>query len=143
VAKRIRVQVGGVTAEGQLYEERAPRTVAALWSRLPFKDRTIQVRWSGDAWRTENNYELLPEGSPVENVAGRLEPGDIIYYPGYPSNNVKVGFAYGRAQWLAPFMVPIDVALIGKLDTGLDAFVERCSRIIFEGPLEVELTRVE
>jgi hypothetical protein len=143
VAKRIRVRVGGVTAEGQLYEDRAPRTVAALWSRLPLSDRTIQVRWSGDAWRTESNYELLPEGSPVENVAGRLEAGDIIYYPGFQSGNVKVGFAYGRAQWLAPFMMPVDVALIGKLDTGLEAFVERCSRIIFEGPLDVELARVE
>jgi hypothetical protein len=40
-------------------------------------------------------------------------------------------------------MVPIDVALIGKIDTGLEAFVERCARIIFEGPLPVEITRVE
>jgi hypothetical protein len=58
-------------------------------------------------------------------------------------NLIKIGIAYGKAQWLAPFMVPIDVALIGKLDTGLDAFVERCSRLIFEGPLEVELSRAE
>jgi hypothetical protein len=141
--KRIRVRVDGVTAEGQLFEDRAPRTVAALWSKLPIKDRTIQTRWSGDAWRTENNYELLPDGSPVENVAGQLKAGDIIYYPGYPSKLIKVGIAYGKAQWLAPFMVPIDVALIGKLDDGLDAFVTRCQQIIFEGPLEVELSRIE
>ena len=141
--KRIRVRVDGITAEGQLFEDKAPRTVAALWSTLPIKDRTIQTRWSGDAWRTENNYELLPDGSPVENVAGRLEAGDIIYYPGYASKLIKVGIAYGKAQWLAPFMVPIDVALIGKLDNGLDAFVARCQQIIFEGPLEVELSRIE
>jgi hypothetical protein len=141
--KRIRVRVGGVTAEGQLFDDKAPETVGALWSRLPITDRTIQVRWSGDAWRTENNYELRPRGAPVENVAGRLEAGDIIYYPGYEANLVKIGITYGKAQWLAPFMVPIDVALIGKLDTGLDAFVECCGRIIFEGPLEVELSRIE
>ncbi len=35
MAQRIRVRVGGVTAEGQLFEDKAPRTVAALWSRLP------------------------------------------------------------------------------------------------------------
>jgi hypothetical protein len=45
--------------------------------------------------------------------------------------------------WLAPFMVPIDVALIGKIDTNLDAFVERCQRLIFEGPMDVEIARVE
>ncbi len=143
MAKRIRVRVGGVTAEGRLLEDEAPRTVAALWSRLPIKDRTIQVRWSGEAWRTEGDHELLPPGAPVENVAGRLEAGDIIYYPGYPSGLIKIGIAYGPAQWLAPFSVPIDVALIGKLDTGLGAFVERCRRIILEGPLDVEIARIQ
>jgi hypothetical protein len=140
--RRIRVRVAGVEAEGQLFEDKAPNTVAALWQTLPITDRTIQVRWSGDAWRTENNYELLPPDAPIENVAGRLEAGDIIYYPAYQANLIKIGIAYGKAQWLAPFMVPVDVALIGKLDTGLDGFVQRCQRIIFEGPLEVEITRV-
>lgn len=141
--KRIRISVDGVVAEAQLYEDKAPATTQALWDTLPIQDRTIQTRWSGDAWRTEGNYTLLPEGTPVENVADRLAAGDIIYYPGYRSGLIKIGIAYGSAKWLAPFMVPIDVALIGKIDTGLEAFVERCSRIIFEGPLSVEITRVE
>ena len=59
MGKRIRVTVGDIVAEGQLLEERAPKTVLALWQRLPIRDRTIQARWSGDAWRTEGNYELL------------------------------------------------------------------------------------
>lgn len=143
MAKRIRIRLDGVTAEAVLFEDRAPRTTAALWERLPIADRTIQTRWSGDAWRTEGNYELLPEGSPVENVADRLSAGDIIYYPGYRSKLIKVGIAYGNAKWLAPFMVPIDVAHIGKIDTELDAFVKRCERIIFDGPLTVEISRIE
>ncbi|MDE3111332.1 MAG: DUF3830 family protein [Chloroflexota bacterium] len=143
MAKRIRVRVGSATAEGTLYEDKAPKTVAALWSMLPIKDRTIQVRWSGDAWRTENNYELQPADAPVENVAGRLSAGDVIYYPEYKANLIKVGIAYGKAQWLAPFMVPVQVALIGKLDAGLEDFVTQCQRIIFEGPLGVEMTRIE
>jgi hypothetical protein len=56
---------------------------------------------------------------------------------------VKVGIAYGDAQWLNPFMDPIDVALIGRIDTNLDAFIDRCERIIFEGPIDVEITRIE
>jgi hypothetical protein len=141
VPKRIRIRVDNVTAEAVLFEDNAPKTVAALWERLPIEDRTIQTRWSGDAWRTEGNYELLPAGSPVENVADRLSAGDIIYFPG--TTNIKVGFAYGQAKWLNPFMVPIDVAHIGKIDTNLDAFVKRCERIIFEGPLTVEISRIE
>jgi hypothetical protein len=141
VAKRIRVKVDNVVAEGELFEDKAPKTVAALWDTLPIRDRTIQTRWSGDAWRTERNYELQPKGAPVENIADRLGPGDIIYYPG--TTNIKVGIAYGKAKWLNPFMEPIDVAHIGKLDTNVDAFVKRCERIIFEGPLSVEITRIE
>jgi len=81
MAKRIRVRVDGVTAEAALLEDAAPRTVQALWNLLPITDRTIQTRWSGDAWRTEGNYELLTEEDAVENPAGRLSAGDIIYYP--------------------------------------------------------------
>jgi hypothetical protein len=143
LAKRIRIRVDDVVTEATLFEDKAPKTVAALWDALPIRDRTIQTRWSGDAWRTEQNYELQPYGAPVENVADRLAAGDIIYYPGKPGGNIKVGVAYGQAKWLNPFMEPIDVAQIGKIDTNLDAFVERCSQIIFEGPLEVEITRLE
>lgn len=140
---RIRIRVGDSVAEASLFEDKAPKTTRALWDRLPIHDRTIQTRWSGDAWRTEGNYELLPEDSPVENIAGRLSAGDIIYYPGYPHGLIKIGIAYGSAQWLAPFMVPIDVALIGKIDTNLDAFVKECQQIIFQGPFEVEISRLE
>src|ERR687897_2765881 len=121
---RIRVRVGDAVAEGSLFTDQAPKTTEALWDRLPIQDRTIQTRWSGDAWRTEGNYELLPESEPVENVAGRLSAGDIIYYPDYRIGLIKIGIAYGKAQWLAPFMVPVDVAHIGKIDTDLEAFVE-------------------
>ena len=142
MAKRIRVRVDGVTAEAALLEDAAPRTVQAFWKRLPIKDRTIQARWSGDAWRTEGNYELLTPEDEVENPAGRLSAGDIIYYPGYKSQLLKIAIAYGQAQWLAPFMVPLPVTYMGKIDTNLDAFVERCQQIIFEGPLKVEITRL-
>jgi hypothetical protein len=141
--KRIRITVDGVEAEAELLEDLAPRAVGALWDRLPIQDRTIQTRWSGDAWRTEGNYELLPPDAPVENVADRLSAGDIIYYPGYRSGLVKVGIAYGDARWLAPFCEQLDVAHIGKVDRNLEGFVQRCGRLIFEGPLDVRLERIE
>jgi hypothetical protein len=143
VGKRIRIHVDQVISEAELYEDKAPLTTAALWEALPITDRTIQTRWSGDAWRTEGNYELQPARAPVENIAGRLSAGDIIYYPGHEHNLIKIGIAYGQAQWLAPFMEPIDVALIGRIDTNLEGFVERCSRLIFEGPMPVRIERIE
>ena len=141
--KRIQIRVGDVECEAELFEESAPQTVNELWESLPILDRTIQVRWSGDAWRTEGDYELVPDGTPLENVAERLSAGDIIYFPSTQTPNRKVGIAYGSAQWLAPFMEPVDVAYIGKIDTNLDEFVACCQRIIFDGPLEIEIKRVD
>ena len=143
MARRIRSQVDQVVAEAELYEDKALLTTAALWEALPISDRTIQTRWSGNAWRTEGNYELRPAGAPVENIAERLSAGDIIFYPGHEHNLIKVGIAYGDAQWLNPFMDPIDVALIGRIDTNLDAFAARCERLIFEGPLPVRIERID
>lgn len=140
--RRVYLQVGEVAAEASLDDGLAPRTVAALWERLPIRDRTIQTRWSGDAWRTEGNYELLSREDPIENVADRLAPGDLIYYPGYRAGLLKVGAAYGDARWLAPFCVPLDVSLIGRVDRNLDAFTEACRRIILDGPLTVEIGRI-
>ena len=143
MGKRIRIHVDDVVAEAELYEDKAPLTTAALWEALPISDRTIQTRWSGDAWRTEGNYELRPAGAPIENIADHLTPGDIIFYPGHEHDLIKVGIAYGDAKWLAPFMVPIDVAHIGRIDTNLEGFVARCSRLIFEGPMAVRIERIE
>jgi hypothetical protein len=134
------IKVGTSVSHGELFDDLAPLTARALAQVLPITDRTIQVRWSGDAWRTEGNYELLPESAPVENVAGHLQAGDIIYYPGYGAGNVKVGIAYGDAQWLAPFMVPVDVCHVGRITDGLDEFVAQCQTIIFKGPLDIEIS---
>jgi hypothetical protein len=139
---KIEIQVGGAVGRATLLKEAAPRTVEALIRQLPIVDRTIQTRWSGDAWRTEGNYELLNSTAAIENVADRLKAGDLIYYPGYASGLLKIGMAYGSAKWLAPFMVPIDVSLIGHVDENLDALVAVCSRIIFDGPLPVRITAV-
>ena len=39
--KRIRIRVDRVTAEAELFDDRAPRAVQALWDRLPIRDRTV------------------------------------------------------------------------------------------------------
>jgi hypothetical protein len=141
VAKRIRIRIGGIEAEAALLEDKAPKTVAAIWNAIPFTDRTVQVRWSGDAWRTQGRYEFFPKDTPVENLGGKLTKGDIIYYYTGDQNKV-IGFCYGKAQWLAPYMVPVDVCVVGKIDKGLEDFSRVCERIIFDGPLTVMVDRL-
>ena len=142
MSKRITILIGGITAEAALYDDQAPRTVAALWERLPIVDRTIHVAWSGSAFRTEGNHELQPAGAPVENSRNDLEPGDIIFYPGHKQNLIKVGFCYGEAHWLAPFGEKIDVALIGKIDRNFAEFERVAQRILADGPLTFWVDRI-
>ena len=138
---RIIVRIGDAVGEAQLNVEDAPRTVESFWRALPIRDRAIHVRWSGSAWRTEGDHELLSKDDPVESVASRLEAGDLIYYPGYRSGLLKIGFAYGDAQWLAPFRRPLDVSLIGRVDRNLAGLVAESERILTHGAIDVELLR--
>jgi hypothetical protein len=137
VQPRIAITVGDVRTEARLYADEAPKTVAALLEKLPIHDKTIQVRWSGNAWRTEQDFQLLERGSEVENKVVRLSAGDIIYFP-----PIKIGVAYGPAQWLNPFMSPIDVTLIGKIDRKLEEFAASCGLILYRGPLPVVIERI-
>jgi hypothetical protein len=109
---------------------------------LPFADRTYHVANSGQAWRTASQHHLVPATHPVENLADRLGPGDIIYFFSYPANQV-IGFVYGQARWYNPGAKPIDVALVGKIDTNLDEFVRVSSRVLYDGNLTFWVSRVE
>jgi hypothetical protein len=133
------VKVGSVVASAELHERAAPKTVASLWSMLPIEDRTIPTQWSGRAWRTEADYPVMPNGPDPENVADHLAAGDVIFYP----RAQKIGIAYGEARWLGPFCLPRDVSLIGHIDENLDAFVDECMKIIYEGPLTVQIERAD
>lgn len=139
--KRMRILIGGIECEAELFEDKAPDTVAALWAQLPFVDRTYHVANSGQAWRTATQRPLLPSSHPVENLADRLGPGDIIYH--YRGANQVVGFCYGKARWYDPGAKPLDVALIGKIDRNLDDFVRVSSRILYDGNLTVWLSRAD
>lgn len=132
--RKLTVEIGGVAAGAELWDDRAPKTVAALLRHLPIDDRTIHVRWSGAAWRTEQNYPLgIGE---VENRATWLERGDIIYYDDARYELYKIAFIYGTSQWRDD-KGELYVARIGRVTENLDAFVKASERVLFEGPKRI------
>ena len=133
---KITVDLNGVRAEGELWEDRAPKTVAALLPHLPITDRTIHVRWSGAAWRTEKNYPL--EVGEIENRVTWLERGDIIYYDDPRHDLYKVAFIYGESQW-RDGKGELYVARIGKVTQNLEAFIKACEQVLFQGPKPVAI----
>lgn len=134
--RAVTVELGDVRAGAELWDERAPKTVAALLTHFPISDRTIHVRWSGAAWRTEKNYPL--NIGEVENPATWLEPGDIIYYDDPRYQLYKVAFVYGTSQWRDD-KGELYVARIGKVTQNADAFTKACEEVLFLGPKTVAI----
>jgi hypothetical protein len=134
--RRIELEIDGVVARAVLLDREAPGTCARVWELLPLEERTIHVRWSGPAWRTERNYPL--ELGEVENPVTVLAPGDLVYYDDAPRGLHKIGVAYGRAAW-RDFDGDLRVARIGRITDNLDAFARVCERILYEGPKPVRI----
>ncbi len=137
-ARHIELEIDGVVARAVLLDDRAPRTCAKVWDLLPIEDRTIQVRWSGAAWRTEQNYPL--ELGEVENPVTVLAAGDLIYYDDPRHGLYKIGIAYGRAAW-RDFSGDLTVAHIGRVTENLEPFVRVSDRILYDGPKAVRIRR--
>jgi len=134
----IEVILAGVTARARLLDDKAPRAAAGLWKALPIKTGAVQVKWSGDAWRTEGDYDIGVQ--EIENEGHVLAAGDIIHFP----QSKKIGVAYGRAEWRNPDLSrPARVSVIGKVTTNVEALVKTSERVWLGGVQPLELRRVD
>ena len=76
----LHIQVGSLRFVARLETTLAPLTCAAFLRILPFEDRLIQTRWSGEsAWIPMGERDL---GVGVENTMIEPAPGQILLYPG-------------------------------------------------------------
>jgi hypothetical protein len=80
----------------RLEQDAAPRTCAAFLELLPFRQRVIQARWSGEAaWIPLGELHLH---LPFENHTSHPAPGEILLYPGGYSET-EILFPYGQASF--------------------------------------------
>jgi hypothetical protein len=135
VPRYIDIQIKQASGRIRLLDDEAPRTADAIWDQLPIEDRTIAVRWSGNAWRTDRDYPLSFDG--IENRPEFLEAGDIAYYPRLH----KICFAYGTAQWRGPTGEIRDITLFGRVEEGLGELVAASERAHVEGSADCVLKR--
>lgn len=77
-------------------EAGAPKTCAKFRSLLPYRERIIHVRWSGEAcWIPLGDLDL---GLGFENHTSYPAPGQILLYPGGMSET-EILLAYGGVQF--------------------------------------------
>lgn len=90
----LRIAVGPYSYTARLEHEAAPRTCAAFAALLPYRQKIIHARWSGEAcWIPLGDFDL---GVQYENHTSHPSRGDILFYPGGISET-EILFPYGSA----------------------------------------------
>jgi hypothetical protein len=91
---------GSLVFEAETHVD-APNTVKAFLNLLPYKQRIIHVRWSGEGcWIPMGDFQLLRDGEPIgfENHTSHPSVGDVLFYPGGFSET-EIIFAYGACSF--------------------------------------------
>jgi hypothetical protein len=88
----LHIASGEFRFRARLEEQAAPKTCAAFMERLPFRNKIIHVRWSGEsAWVPLGDFDF---GVGFENATSYPAPGQILLYPGGFSET-EILFPYG------------------------------------------------
>ncbi len=92
----VRITVGPFQYTARLEAADAPETCAAFGKLLPYRQKIIHARWSGEAcWIPLGAFKL---GVGYENHTSHPAPGEIIFYPGGFSET-EILFPYGACTF--------------------------------------------
>jgi len=92
----LRITIGPLMFAAQMEEEAAPKTCAAFRSLLPYRQKIIHARWSGEAcWIPLGDFAL---GVGYENHTSHPAPGELLWYPGGYSET-ELLFPYGACRF--------------------------------------------
>jgi len=92
----IRISAGPFGFVARMEIEKAPATCAMFQKLLPFKNKVIHSRWSGEAvWIPLGD---MATGVAFENHTSHGSRGDLLFYPGGFSET-EILFVYGSSRF--------------------------------------------
>ncbi len=92
----IAITAGGFRFRARFEEALAPATCRAFRALLPYRERLIHVRWSGEAcWIPLGDTAF---GVGYENATSYPAPGQILLHPGGVSET-EILLGYGAARF--------------------------------------------
>lgn len=92
--KMLKITAGPYQFTAHMEEEAAPQTCAAFNRLLPYRQKIIHARWSGEAcWIPLGDFDL---GVGYENQTSHPSRGDILFHPGGVSET-EILFPYGSS----------------------------------------------
>lgn len=129
------ITVGALRFTARFEEAAAPRTCAAFRAILPFENRLIQTRWSGEAaWVPMGEFDL---GVVAENATSHPSRGDILFYP-VGASETELLFAYGSCSFASKVG-----QLAGNhfltLTSGHELLPEMGRRVLWEGAQPIRI----
>ena len=133
----LRITAGGFRFVARLEEGLAPQTCAAFVTLLPFANKLIQARWSGEAaWIPLGDLQV---GVGFENHTSYPAPGEILLYPGGFSET-EILFPYGPTHF-ASKMGQLAGNHFLTIVEGREQLRELGRRIVWEGAQEIRFER--
>ena len=94
--RTLQITAGPIVFTALLLEADAPKTCAAFLKLLPYHQKIIHARWSGEAcWIPLGDFKL---GVEYENHTSHPAPGEILFYPGGYSET-EILFPYGATSF--------------------------------------------
>lgn len=92
----LRITVGAFAFTARMEAADAPATCAAFAKLLPYRQKIIHARWSGEAcWIPLGDFKL---DVGFENANSYPAPGEILFYPGGYSET-EILFPYGACRF--------------------------------------------
>jgi hypothetical protein len=117
----------------------APRTTEAFLKLLPYRQKLIHVRWSGEAvWIPLGDFQL---GVGFENHTTYPSAGDVLLYPGGYSET-EILLAYGSCSF-ASRIGPLAGNHFLTIVKGRERLRELGNKVLWEGAQDVHFERLE
>ena len=136
---RIRITAGMFRFVAVFEESAAPRTCARFAGLLPYRQRIIHVRWSGEAcWIPLGDLDL---GLGYENHTSYPAPGQILLYPGGISET-EILLPYGSVQFASKVGVLAGNHFLTVVEGNQD-LAPLGKQVLWEGAQEIEFAAMD
>jgi hypothetical protein len=135
---QLRITAGPFSFIARLEDALAPRTCARFAALLPYRQRIIHVRWSGEAcWIPLGELDL---GLGYENHTSYPAPGQVLLYPGGISET-EILLAYGAVQFASKVGVLAGNHFLTVVE-GTEELAALGKKVLWEGAQEIEFAAV-
>jgi hypothetical protein len=127
--EKLRITAGSFTFDARFETTAAPKTCAVFRKLLPYENKIIHVRWSGEGvWIPLGELNL---GLTYENHTSYPAPGQMIVYPGGISET-EILLAYGSVHFASKVGQLAGNHFV-TITSGFDRLYELGRAVLYEG----------